>query len=52
MNSKSDPKRDGNRKPYSKPKLTVHGDLRVLTATKGSTKRETGKPRTFNSGGG
>jgi len=40
----------GGKKPYSKPKLAVHGDLRVITATKGSNRRETGKPRTFNSG--
>jgi hypothetical protein len=40
----------GKKKLYSKPRLTVHGDLRVITATKGSNRRETGKPRTFNSG--
>ena len=50
MNSKSVPKSDRRRKPYSKPTLKVHGDLRVLTATKGSNRRESGKPRTFNSG--
>ena len=52
MSIKSDPQRVGTRKPYSKPKLTVHGDLRLLTATKGGTKVESGKPRTFSGGGG
>jgi hypothetical protein len=50
MRSKNVPSDEGRKKPYSKPKLTVHGDLRVITATKGSNRRETGKPRTFNSG--
>ena len=51
MNSKKVPEGHGKRKPYSTPKLKVHGDLRAITATKGSNRRETGKPRTFNSGG-
>ena len=34
--------------PYSPPKLTVHGDLRAITAAKGSNLREVGKPKTFN----
>ena len=48
MSHKRDPKRDPDRKPYSKPTLTVHGDLRIITATKASNRRETGRPRTFN----
>ena len=50
MSSKNVPKGNGSRKPYSKPTLTVHGDLRTVTATKGSSRREPGRPRTFNSG--
>ena len=42
---------DGGRKlPYSTPKLTVHGDLRTITAAKGSNRDEAGLPKTFASG--
>lgn len=34
--------------PYSRPKLTIYGDLRVITAAKGSTRIESGNPKTFN----
>jgi hypothetical protein len=35
------------RLPYSAPKLTVHGDLRTITAAKGSNRDEAGQPKTF-----
>ena len=42
---------DGGQKlPYSAPKLTVHGDLRTITAAKGSNRDEAGQPKTFASG--
>ena len=44
------PKDDREKLPYSPPKLTVHGDLRTLTAAKQSDRSETGQPKTFNSG--
>ncbi len=34
------------KKPYSRPKLTVHGDLRAITSTKRSTRRDSSGPRT------
>jgi hypothetical protein len=37
----------GRKLPYSTPKLTVHGDLRTLTAAKGSNRDEAGQPKTF-----
>lgn len=40
----------GEKLPYSAPKLTIHGDLRTLTAAKGSNRDEAGQPKTFNSG--
>jgi hypothetical protein len=45
-------KRDGSgqKLPYSTPKLTVHGDLRTITAAKKSNRREAGRPKTFSSG--
>jgi hypothetical protein len=33
------------KKPYSRPKLTVHGDLRAITA-KASSRADSGRPRT------
>ncbi|GEM_PF-5389170 len=37
------------KRPYSKPKLTVHGDLRTITAAKHRTRSDgTGRPRTGN----
>jgi hypothetical protein len=41
-------KSENTKKPYSQPKLIVHGDLRVITAMKGSNRLEAGLPRTFN----
>jgi len=41
---------DGEKLPYSPPKLTVHGDLRKITAAKQSDRSEAGQPKTFNSG--
>jgi asparagine synthase (glutamine-hydrolysing) len=40
----------GEKLPYSPPKLTVHGDLRRITAAKQSDRSEAGQPKTFNSG--
>jgi asparagine synthase (glutamine-hydrolysing) len=44
------PKDNREKLPYSPPKLTVHGDLRTITAAKQSDRSETGLPKTFNSG--
>jgi asparagine synthase (glutamine-hydrolysing) len=44
------PKDDREKLPYSPPKLTVHGDLRTITAAKQSDRTEAGQPKTFNSG--
>jgi hypothetical protein len=41
---------DREKLPYAPPKLTVHGDLRKITAAKQSDRSETGLPKTFNSG--
>ncbi len=42
--------RNSAKLPYSAPKLTIHGDLRAITAAKGSNKNEAGQPKTFNTG--
>ena len=43
-----------DRKPpasgYVKPKLKKYGDLRALTAAKGSSRRDGGQPKTWNIG--
>ena len=44
------PKDDREKLPYSPPTLTVHGDLRTITAAKQSDRSEAGQPKTFNSG--
>jgi hypothetical protein len=41
-------KDDGSKLPYPAPKLTVHGDLRTITAAKGSNRNEAGQPKTFS----
>ena len=41
---------DREKLPYSPPKLTVHGDLRTITAAKQSDRTEAGQPKTFSSG--
>ncbi len=48
----ADPARkdDRDKLPYSPPKLTVHGDLRTITAAKQSDRSETGQPKTFSGG--
>ena len=39
------------KKPYRKPALAVHGDIRALTGTKKSKKADSGsKPKTYASG--
>jgi hypothetical protein len=40
----------GEKLPYSTPKLTIHGDLRTITAAKGSNRMEAGQPKTFSGG--
>jgi hypothetical protein len=37
----------GEKLPYSTPKLTIHGDLRTITAVKASNRDEAGQPKTF-----
>jgi len=44
------PKDERDKLPYSPPKLTVHGDLRTITAAKQSDRSETGQPKTFAGG--
>jgi len=41
---------DGQKLPYATPTLIVHGDLRTITAAKGSNRDEAGMPKTFASG--
>jgi asparagine synthase (glutamine-hydrolysing) len=41
---------DREKLPYSPPRLTIHGDLRKITAAKQSDRTEAGQPKTFNSG--
>jgi hypothetical protein len=44
--------RPKGKKPYRKPRLAVHGDIRDLTQSKGSNKSDgSGKPATKASGG-
>jgi len=50
MDTHPTPKDDREKLPYSPPKLTVHGDLRTLTAAKQSDRSEAGQPKTFSSG--
>jgi asparagine synthase (glutamine-hydrolysing) len=41
---------DREKLPYSPPRLTIHGDLRKITAAKQSDRAEAGQPKTFNTG--
>ena len=41
---------DREKLPYSPPTLTIHGDLRKITAAKQSHRTEAGQPKTFSSG--
>jgi asparagine synthase (glutamine-hydrolysing) len=51
MDTSVTPRADDREKlPYSPPKLTVHGDLRTITAAKQSDRSEAGQPKTFSSG--
>lgn len=51
MKDSAAPKDDADpRLPYSAPTLIVHGDLRTITAAKGSTRDEAGQPKTFSGG--
>ncbi len=38
-------RRRTHKKPYRTPKLTVHGDIRVLTKAKGGTRNDSGRPK-------
>jgi hypothetical protein len=40
----------GHKLPYTPPTLTIHGDLRTMTAGKGGNRKEAGQPKTFPSG--
>jgi hypothetical protein len=42
------PQDDGEKLPYSPPRLVIHGDLRTITAAKQSNKVELGRPKTFS----
>jgi hypothetical protein len=45
-------RRRRSKKPYRKPRLKVHGDVRALTGAKAGTSGDgAGKPRTRLSGG-
>jgi asparagine synthase (glutamine-hydrolysing) len=47
----STPKDHGDtRLPYSPPTLTVHGDLRTITAAKEGNRTEAGQPKTYTAG--
>jgi hypothetical protein len=37
----------GEKLPYTAPTLTIHGDLRTMTAAKGGNRKESGQPKTF-----
>ncbi len=51
MDTAVKPRNDDREKlPYSPPRLTIHGDLRSLTAAKQSDRSEAGQPKTFNAG--
>ena len=51
MDTSDTPRADDREKlPYSPPKLTIHGDLRSITAAKQSDRSEAGQPKTFSSG--
>ena len=43
---------NGQKLPYSPPKLTVHGTLPTISAAKGGTKTDSGNPKTFTPSGG
>jgi hypothetical protein len=52
VKSKADEQQSVEKKEYTTPRLTVHGDLRTLTMAKKGTKGDgTGKPSTRTSGG-
>ena len=42
--------RPGRKKPYHKPRLAVHGDIRALTLVNAGTKADGAKPATRASG--
>ena len=48
MSPNKKPPRPGTKRPYRPPKLTVHGDLKVLAkvTTKGGGSADGGKPAT------
>lgn len=51
MTTPAVPRTDGDpRLPYSAPTLTVHGDLRTITAAKEGNRDEAGQPKTYTTG--
>ena len=44
------PKPSGKKQPYSRPTLTVYGDLCTITAAKGGNRDDSGRPKTWNAG--
>lgn len=50
MTTPAGPKQDGDKRlPYSAPTLTIHGDLRTITAAKEGNREEVGQPKTYSS---
>ena len=48
MTTPAAPTQDGEtRLPYSAPTLTIHGDLRTITAAKEGNREEAGQPKTY-----
>lgn len=41
-------KPSGKKQPYSRPTLTIHGDLRTITAAKGGNRDDSGQPKTWS----
>jgi hypothetical protein len=51
MKRTSDASTPSRKRPYRTPKLVVHGDLKTLTQSKGSTNNDgASKPKTRNTG--
>jgi hypothetical protein len=49
LKEKAGLKEKNDKQPYSQPKLTIHGDLRVITAAKGSNLQDAGgRPKTYD----
>lgn len=48
MAAAAETKSDRDKQPYTAPKLTIHGDLRAVTAAKGGDRDDSGQPKTWN----